>query len=351
MNSLAESLRRSPELLPHSLDLREDTVNFVRLQRAEYQHASFLDERVLNARTGASASPWPEVIAAVDAAQLVERSGFIFHIGHVGSTLVSRLVGAHPAAFSLREPLVLRTLAQMRGGYADGRVWTESEFESRLSGCLKLLSRTYDTGQTAIVKATSFVSDLASTLLSREYAPRALLMFVSPESYLATIFGGENSRREAKLLTPSRLRRLQRRLGEQSWNAATLSEGETLAAAWACEMLGLVEAVGCAGNRALPFDFDRFLDDPAVKLEAALRQFAIQAGDREVAAMLAGPEMRRYSKGPEFAYDAILRNQVLNQARAYHGHEIRRGLRWLDRAAERHLPVSAAMAFAAGAAA
>jgi hypothetical protein len=350
MNSLAESLRNSPELFPHSIDLTHDTVKFIRLQRAEYESASFLDERVLRANHGASAYPWPEVVAAVDAAGLGELCAFIFHIGHVGSSLVSRLVGAHPGAFSLREPLILRTLAQVRGGYTDGRGWTETEFESRMSSSLKLLSRTYESGQTAIVKATSFVSELASTLVSRPNAPRAILMFVSPESYMATILGGENSRREAKLLTPSRVRRLNRRLGQEIWNAATLSEGESLGLGWACEMMGLVEAATRAGDRALRLDFDRFLLNPAPNLKAVLRQFAIEATDPEVAAILAGPQMRRYSKGPEFAYDALLRSQVLNQARAVHGHEIRRGLRWLDRAVEQHPALSTTVAFAVDAA-
>jgi Ser/Thr protein kinase RdoA (MazF antagonist) len=44
--------------------------------------------------------------------------------------------------------------------------------------------------------------------------------------------------------------------------------------------------------------------------------------------------MRRYSKAPEHGYDADLRRDVLNAARATHGAEIGRGLAWLDRAAE-----------------
>ena len=38
--------------------------------------------------------------------------------------------------------------------------------------------------------------------------------------------------------------------------------------------------------------------------------------------------MRRYSKAPEHAYDLALRNDVLAAARAEHGEEIRRGMRW-----------------------
>ncbi len=56
--------------------------------------------------------------------------------------------------------------------------------------------------------------------------------------------------------------------------------------------------------------------------------------------------MRRYSKAPEHAYDAALRREVLNQARALNAAEIRRGLAWLDRAAARFAPLRRAVALA-----
>ena len=55
--------------------------------------------------------------------------------------------------------------------------------------------------------------------------------------------------------------------------------------------------------------------------------------------------MRRYSKAPEHGYDAALRRDVLNEARAMHGEEIRRGLAWLDRAAAQYATVRQATAF------
>ena len=66
-----------------------------------------------------------------------------------------------------------------------------------------------------------------------------------------------------------------------------------------------------------------------------LRHFDIDATAAEANAILEGPDMRRYSKAPEYAYDAALRRQVLQQARALHAAEIRRGLAWLDRAAKK----------------
>jgi hypothetical protein len=177
------------------------------------------------------------------------------------------------------------------------------------------------------------------------------MMYVSPESYLATILGGPNSRQEAQRLAPDRLRRLQRRLGSDAWQPGNLSEGETLALAWACEACALSEAAGRAGGRILWVDFDEFLANPGPRLLAALRHLKIEASEDEVAAILRGPHMGRYSKAPEHAYDAALRREVLNEARALHGVEISRGLAWLNRAAVEFAPVRAAMALIGAAAA
>ena len=282
---------------------------------------------------------WPQVTAAIDAARLTERCGFIFHIGHVGSTLLSRLIGAHSRAFSLREPAILRTFAQLSVELeVRPHVFRRQDFDARLTGCLKLLSRTFETRQLPIIKATSFVSELAAGLLSRASTPKAVMMFVSPESYIATILGGPNSRQEAKMLAPSRLQRLHRRIGAEPWRLASLSEGEILALSWVCEMSALAHAVQAGGGRVFRVDFDRFLVSPAALLSAVFRHFDIQGASEaetssEVRAILEGPDMRRYSKAPEHAYDAALRRDVLNAARAAHGAEISRGLAWLDRAA------------------
>jgi hypothetical protein len=339
MDAIADELGGSPELFPYMLDLPGDSVLFLRLKRTDYERASFLDARLHTPQVPSHALPWPQVAAAIDAARLPERCGFIFHIGHVGSTLLSRLIGAHSRAFSLREPVILRTFAQLDGELEVRRhLLRKEDFDARLAGCLKLLSRTFDSQQLPIVKATSFVSELAASLLSRASTPKAVMMFVSPESYIATILGGPNSRREAKMLAPSRLLRLHRRIGSEAWQLASLSEGEVLALSWACEMSALAQAANAGGQRVLWVDFDRFLLSPAALLSSVLGHFDIHGASEaetssEVRAIVEGPDMRRYSKAPEHAYDAALRRDVLNAARAAHGAEIRRGLAWLDRVA------------------
>jgi len=333
MESLAASLAPSPELFPLAFDPATDQVTFIRLSEAEYRQASFLDARLLTPRTLRRTLPTPEIQAAVAAAALSETANYIFHLGHVGSTLLSRLLGAHPHIFALREPAILRTFVQMRfDPPRAGFRWADAEIDDWLDAVLKLLSRTFSREQRALVKATSFVSELAKPILARQSRPKAIFMFVGAETYLATILSAPNSPKEARLLAESRLARLHGRIGEVRWRLPELSEGETVAMSWACEITALSEAAKAAREQVLWLNFDEFLDSPARWLGAAFAHLGIEATSAQVDTIVAGPEMGRYSKAPEHIFDAKLRRVLLRNARRDHAMQIENGLRWLKEA-------------------
>lgn len=338
--SWPERLRASPELFP--LDFAgPETVELVALSAADYERASFLDGRL--ARPTVATVAYAEAAAA--AALLPVAADFIFHLGHVGSTLLSRLLGGHPAVFALREPQILRSFAEAAARRAP---WVGEAYDARLRTFLALFSRTWRAEQRALVKATSFVGELADRILGLAPDARALLMTASPESYLATILGGPNSRRELTALAPGRLARLEGRVGEAPWTLQGLSVGELAAMSWASEASALARAAAAHSGRTAFLDFDRFLADPRLGLAWALRGLGRAAEPGRIEALLGSGHLERYSKAPEYAYGPQLRREVLDAARRDFGPEIRRGLAWLEAAAD--LPAIAdALALAEGA--
>src|SRR5215469_143447 len=213
MDAFEESLAHSPELFPQDWDPGRDAVSLIRLSARDYEVASFLDGRLVAPSTPRRTVPWQQIEAAVAAAALPETCNYIFHIGHVGSTLLSRLLGGQSGTLQVREPAILRTLAQIRSDRSrEPRGWAANDYERRLSSFLKLWSRTFAPGDRAVVKATSFVSEIAAELLTRNADSNAILMYVPAEIYLATILGAEHSPKEARVLASDRLARLQRRL-------------------------------------------------------------------------------------------------------------------------------------------
>jgi hypothetical protein len=280
---------------------------------------------------------WPTLRAAADAVD--GESDFIFHIGHVGSTLLARLLGRHPRLFALREPAILRSVATLRA---------ETAFPDALLTMLKLYARVWRPGQRCLVKATSFVADLGPQVLDCFPSARAILMVTAPQVFIATLLAGEASRPELPKVTSARIGRLSRRLGEPLFSGAA-SEGEMAAVGWACEMCALADIAYRFPSRILWLDFDRLLADVPSGLLKVARHLDPRFSAADVAVMLSGPELSQYSKAPEHAFDARRRHEVIGAAMHRHNQEIERGIAWLDRAAQAHPAIARASQVAAAA--
>ena len=325
-------LSASPALYPLAVDLPADRIRFVPLTLAEYAAASFLDERLGIPDTDGWWCPWDEVCQAV--AGLPEKCHFIFHISHVGSTLLSRLLGQHPALFSLREPAILRNLADIHLVLGQTACpWSPPVFDARVGACLGLWSRTFLTGQTAVIKATSSVSGMAEHLMARVRDSRSIFLYVPPMTFLKALLGGAVG--DITRAAGKRLFRLHRQFGSEHWAAwpQEYSVGEAVAMGWLSEILALHAAGRQFPERTLWIDFDQFLAAPEHGLTGALRHFGAEDAETTTREILSGPTPRQYSKAPERKYDSELRERLLKRGEERHAAEIRKGMDWLERAA------------------
>ncbi len=322
-------LTRSPAWFPLQV-ARNDVVQLVRLDEAAYRAASFLDQRILESNPPQASCAATALVQA--AAELAPAAHYVFHIGHVGSTLLSRLIGEDPRFFSVREPALLR-LCALR----------PRACPMPLAALLALLSRSWRPQQRAVIKATSFVSERADTLIDVTPGSRALLMYTPALTYLRSIFGGPNSRVESRTLAPSRLARLCRRLAPIRVPEPR-SEGEGIAMSWLCEITSLCQAAQVFSARVHWLEFEQFLADPAAGLAGAFTALGASPDVRVIDAALTGPLMRQYSKAPDHAYDCALRRRVLESADREHGDEIRKGMRWLSGLAGGHRLIDKALA-------
>jgi len=110
---LLKNIATSPELYLHQIKRAEDNGLVIEADPDFYRRAIFLDQRALSAQSAGMWLPL-EMIRKVTRADTGKPRPvhFIFHIGHCGSTLTSRLLELAGGVFVLREPLVLRTLPQ-----------------------------------------------------------------------------------------------------------------------------------------------------------------------------------------------------------------------------------------------
>jgi hypothetical protein len=332
VRDLEALLPASPDAYPHNLDIAGGRVLVVRLDERAYRNASFLDDRILSPSTQGAWLPGAAVTEASRRVLEPRPLHFIFHTGHVGSTLVSRLLDETGAILSLREPLLLRTLADAHDalGRPDSLLGAP-QFESLLDMTLRLWSRGYAGTRTVVVKATSSAGRLAPAILARAPASRAVYLNLRAEPYLATLLGGANSGSDLRGHGPGRMRRLLagRELPVEPLHA--LSPGELAALGWLAESLALRQAIAEHGSRVLALDFDAFLADVAGQLARVAGHYGLATEVATIAAAAAGPVLRQYSKAPQRPYAPGERTARLEESRRDNRAEIARGRAWLER--------------------
>ncbi|MEO6581469.1 MAG: hypothetical protein ABIN68_01515 [Sphingomicrobium sp.] len=315
----AQEISRDARWLAQALDPATGVARLVEMAPETYRAASFLDDRLLQGPVNARTVPFSEVVGAMPADARGD-ARWIFHIGHVGSTLIARLLGELTNVLSIREPRILRDLALMPG-------------ENRaaiLPAVSKLFSRTFAAEEMALVKATSFVSEIAAELVPP--GERALFLTVDARTYIATILAGPNSVKEMAALAESRSSRMVTRVhGLRPGN----HPAQLAAAAWACEMSSLEAAADAMADRLVMWsNFDRLLGDMANELSAIAAFFGFDAPPERVSAIVSGPLIGRYSKALEYDYSASLRAQLIDQEIRAHGRAIDDALAMLEQSAQ-----------------
>jgi hypothetical protein len=341
-DDLLARLPGSPDVYPQKLDPVRGAVLLLEFGAPAYRAASFLDDRVLGPTTRGG---WVHVARVAEAAARSREPRplhFVFHAGHVGSTLVSRLLDDTGLVLGLREPLPLRTLAEMHDMLdAPESLWSRADFDAALATFLRLWSRGYPDTPAVVLKATSTTGRLAPRLLAAATASRAIYLNLRAEPYLATLLGGANSLLDLRGHGPERIRRLQARIRVPLRPLHALSPGELAALAWLAETRSQHDAMRTHPERVLAVDFDEFLADVGRAMTAIVGHLGVPADARWLAAVARNPALTRYSKAPEHAYGPEVRAEVLRESRRQHAAEIRRGLAWLDALARADAEIAA----------
>lgn len=318
-------------LLPHMAELANDRVLVALLTEADYRSASFLDQRLLTDRIGREWVAWD----ALPILAPIAPPHFIFHIGHVGSTLASRLLAEASDVLPLREPMLLRTLAQIAERIdRPESLWSPDRYRQRLEQVMGWLNRSFATSQQAVVKASSVITAIADDLTGAD--GRALFLYTALPRYVETILAGEASMAETLAQAPARMARLAAQFPDLPFALWQLPPVTRVAMSWLCEMATAQRTLPATDTRYLWVDFDAMLAEPAAALDAQCRHFALPNDPARLEASLAGPIMRQYSKAPEHGYSPDLRRQLQAQAASEHRSAITEAIAWVEALASRY---------------
>lgn len=336
LEQIRSGLLRDPSLYPQNLSIPRRQFLLVRLSRPSLSAASFLDDRILGPEIDGRWIGLDEVEALLDGAKPARPLHFIFHSGHVGSTLISRLLDEVGGTLGLREPLPLRVLAEIFDEPGAAHALTsEPEAQRLLRWCCLLWSRGYADTAASVVKATSSAGRLSAPLLRIMPSACAVFVNVKAEAYLATLLAGENSPIDLRGHGSERHKRLARLGSPAPAPLHAMSLGELAALTWLAETLTQRRAQVDFGARMLTVDFDEFLAAPQSALRTICAHYGLSAAEAALARVEESPVLQRYSKAPEHPYTPTMRQEILADSRKRNAEDISKGLAWLDEMARR----------------
>jgi hypothetical protein len=329
---------RDADLFPQNLDPLQRKVLVVAAAQGALEEASFLDDRML---TPGMAGGWLSfedfLLRAREAAEPAGRLGYIFHVGHCGSTLLSRLLAFRPGDTALREPQILRVLAEASCDIAEPwAALSEDMIHQLLDGLVRSWARPRGEASRVIVKATSLASGLGPDLLELTPQARAIALHMKLEPYLAALLAPETPSVDLSRGARVRFGRLKALLGDPGWRLHQLSLGELAAASWLCEASAMADLAATHPDAVHALDFDDFLAAPGPHVLQAANHMGLGWTEPDAHAALASPIMQRYSKAPEHQYGPDLRRQVLDDSRRRNAGEIAAGRAFVGRMLSAH---------------
>ncbi|UNK48878.1 hypothetical protein MNR01_14190 [Lysobacter sp. S4-A87] len=312
---LPSDFSRSAAYPLFAFDPVQDQAWVLHFEPQDYRRASFLDRRATQHR---DVSGWVvsrvELEAATDPAAALPLH-WLFHIGHCGSSLVSRTLDLLPGVLGLREPLPLLALAHGRDDAAT---------EQWRSPVLTLLARGFADTRAVVVKPTSLVTTLAPGLLAG--GGKACLLWVDLQTWLATMLRDEELK--SGVLDSESLR-----LESLELDLPATSDGERLARAWLAEQLRWQRLAGDPGlsSRLLDLDFAGFLADPAGASARLAAHYGLAVPHDWAQRIQASGLLGRYAKDESVGFDAHERRRELAAAATRHAGDIAGGMDWAGR--------------------
>lgn len=325
-----DRLEQRPEIFPHRLDLVGGKLLLAELTVTEISAASFLDQRIFKPTTRAAWVPWQMVADVIRNSPGGKPASFIFHVGHCGSTLLSRLLEFARGTRSLREPLPLRTLAQDLADAGDGRSFLTRQARREHLGILsKMWCRGTDH---SVIKATSICTDLLVEINALEPASKFAFIYNVPETHIATLLAGQNALTDLRGFAQLRLQRLQQLTGLDI-QLNQLSSGQLAALSWLSETSSATRSLEKNAGQITLLEFEKLLASPAATLTHLFNHFEIPADSDIVEKAVNSTVLQTYSKAPEHKYNAQTRADILADSRARFRREISDALAWIDKLA------------------
>lgn len=256
---------------------------------------------------------------------------FIFHHAFVCSTLLARCLSQIDAFFSLKEPWILRRLADHKranGNLAAGPRWREW-----FCSYVQLLCRTFSTGRTPVIKVTNVANNLLTDVLRFMPGCPVLYLYCDLESFLVSnLKKPDDTRQKIPALARGALGD-----GDFLQKHPDLPDIARLSFLQVCGLYWLVSLYNFRDSmrkypdaRARTLSMGDFLGDPARSLGLVSRHFGHEPDAAETQVMVDARVMRTNAKDQSAPYGIEQRQAEMDRIRSRHERELRDAMAWID---------------------
>jgi hypothetical protein len=186
-NISIHKLISSPDLLVYDLETPSLKVLFKEIRNETYSHSSFLDERLLYATGNNYVSNTLPLYKAIqnDSSSACSDPCFIFHTSFCCSTLLARCFELFADIFVLKEPWILRRLADLKRRNSVVNEITETDWRKFSFTIYHLLKKTYGE-RNVVIKPTNLANNIIKELISQSKNSRAVMIYSSLEDFLVS---------------------------------------------------------------------------------------------------------------------------------------------------------------------
>lgn len=347
-NSPLSGLFEDPRLLLQRLDLSSGFADLVEMDPVGYRNSSFLDERAKCLKKKGLRVPIADLNVLVEKEQPPQRpANYLFHMGHAGAGLVSRLLDTLPGHFGVRDPQPMEALAVCRRQLPSDQAPVTAEVWQRCVTLVdRMTARTYDSQTRAVIKPAAFADFLIPTWIENHPENRAIFVYVSAETYLAEVVRPHWRPRVVEFARRFLIDDHEQLTGERL-DPETMNEGEFCALHWLvlATRFDLVMGHPEFADRCRRMNFDDFLTDRIRYLGEVSGFFGRPVDAVRLHRAISHPVNRLHARKPDSPYTDEDRSQMLNTSLRDHARLISDGLLWIETQMKRHPAMERAAAW------
>ncbi len=262
MNSTSRPDTSTAEYYLHNWVPAIGVIETLQMSEQGYRDSFQLDARIRTAGTAPSRYELT-TLEPFFREQPSRMAPIIFHTGHCGSTLLSRVLSGSPNILPVREPMPLWQLADNFAVLDHStRLLNREQWNLAARVLLYSYSRTFGDHQTALIKATSTSNNLIVPLIKNKLLKRAVLLYQPLISHLAATLRAAKPSDDLRSQAVPRMREWMKIPGAPSLYVSDLSPGQLSVVSWLSSMVLMLEALEQYPGYCQLQNFNYFLADP-----------------------------------------------------------------------------------------